>query len=144
MFINPVEGIITSSFGKRINPISNKEEFHDGIDIGTETGAKVFAVCDGIVLETGVSDSYGEFLKYKFENFEVMYAHLEKVLVENGENIKKGQVVALSGNSGFSTGPHLHYSVKKDNNFINPMDYVNLKYTQDVIEEYRQRGENID
>lgn len=142
--INPVEGIVTSSFGKRINPALDKEEFHDGIDIGTKIGTEVFAVCDGIVTETGVSDTYGNFLKYKSDDFEVMYAHLDKIAVKKGQNVKKGQAVAFSGNSGLSTGPHLHYSLKKDGEFVNPMDYVNLKYTQDVIKEYQQRGENID
>ena len=67
-------------------------------------------------------------------------AHLNSVLVKVGEKIKQGQAVAMTGNTGLSTGPHIHYSIWRENMLINPMQFVNLKYTEDVRAEYLSRG----
>ncbi len=143
-FINPVDGIITSSFGKRVNPILKKEELHTGIDIGVKTGTNVAAVYDGVVLEVGKSNTYGNFLKYKTTNgYTVMYAHLKKSKVKKDDEIDQGEVVALSGNSGLSTGAHLHYSIWKDEELIDPMSFLTLTYTNEVALEYLARGESI-
>lgn len=70
-----------------------------------------------------------------------MYAHLKKINVKEGSKIKKGNIIALSGNTGYSTAPHLHYSIFKNDNLINPIKLVNMPHTKEVEEEYKLRGE---
>ncbi len=143
-WINPVNGIISSSYGIRENPILGKTEFHNGIDIAVVTGTEVAAVHSGVVTEIRASATFGKVLEYETEDgYKVMYAHLSEILVKKGDKIKQGDIVAKSGNTGLSTGPHLHYSLWKDGKLIDPMDYVKLKYTQDVIAEYAARGGSI-
>lgn len=141
-WLNPVQGTITSSFGSRINPVLNKSEFHNGLDIAVIDGTNVLAVKNGVVTETGNSKTYGNYIKYKTDgNYLIMYAHLQKVLLKKGDNVTIGQTVALSGHTGMVTGPHLHYTIWIGDELVNPMDYVNLPYTEDVKNEYVQRGE---
>lgn len=144
-FCNPVEGIVTSSCGERENPLLEKTEFHNGLDIAVAEGTKVLAVKSGVVTKIRQSDTYGLVLEYETEDgFQVQYAHLQKTLVKEGEKIQQGQAVAKSGNSGLSTGPHLHYSLWKDGVLLDPMDYVDLPHTADVSAEYAARGEDLD
>lgn len=140
-WIEPVNGIITSSCGERENPILQKMEYHNGLDIAVAENTQAVAVKSGIVTEIRNSETLGKVLKYETEDgYTVMYAHLNDVLVKKGENIKQGQIVAMTGNTGLSTGPHIHYSVWKGDMLINPMQFVNLKYTEDVKAEYLARG----
>lgn len=126
-WINPVEGIITGYFGERENPILKKQEFHNGLDIGADENTKVIAVKSGIVTEVGVSDTYGNYLKYKTDDgYEIMYAHLNEVLVKKDEKVKAKDEIGLVGSTGLSTGPHLHYTVIKDGEYIDPIDIVSL------------------
>ena len=143
-WINPVSGIITSSCGVRENPILQTQELHDGLDIAVEENTSALAVRSGIVTEVRQSETLGNVLEYVTEDgFTIMYAHLNEVLVKEGDLVKQGQVIAKTGNTGLSTGPHLHYSVWKGNMLIDPMQFVFLEYTADVVEEYAQRGVNI-
>lgn len=140
-WIEPVNGIVTSSCGERENPILQKMEYHNGLDIAVAENTQAVAVKSGIVTEIRNSETLGKVLKYETEDgYTVMYAHLNDVLVKKGENIKQGQIVAMTGNTGLSTGPHIHYSVWKGDMLINPMQFVNLKYTEDVKAEYLARG----
>lgn len=144
-FCNPVEeGIVTSSCGARQNPILEKQEFHDGLDIAVPEGTAVVAVKSGTVTEIRQSQTLGLVLEYETtDGFVVQYAHLQDVLVTKEEKIKQGQTIAESGNSGLSTGPHLHYSLRKDEIIVDPMSYVSLPYTAEVSEEYEARGESM-
>lgn len=140
-WIEPVNGIVTSSCGERENPILQKMEYHNGLDIAVAENTQAVAVKSGVVTEVRNSETLGKVLKYETEDgYTVMYAHLNDVLVKKGENIKQGQIVAMTGNTGLSTGPHIHYSVWKGDMLINPMQFVNLKYTEDVKAEYLARG----
>lgn len=140
-WIEPVNGIVTSSCGERENPILQKMEYHNGLDIAVAENTQAVAVKSGVVTEVRNSETLGKVLKYETEDgYIVMYAHLNDVLVKKGENIKQGQIVAMTGNTGLSTGPHIHYSVWKGDMLINPMQFVNLKYTEDVKAEYLARG----
>ena len=99
------------------------------------------AVRSGIVTEVRNSETLGNVLKYETEDgYCIMYAHLNSILVKKGENIKQGQIVAKTGNTGLSTGPHIHYSIWRGDMLINPMQFVNLNYTEDVKAEYLARG----
>jgi murein DD-endopeptidase MepM/ murein hydrolase activator NlpD len=124
----PCDGVITSAYGKRDNPLSAGDERHKGIDIAVPMGTEVCAVSDGVVTETGNSDSWGKYMRYKTEDGHiVIFAHLSEVLVSENDNIKKGDEVALSGNSGMSTGPHLHFGVYENGGDIDPMTLIENK-----------------
>ena len=128
-WIDPVKGVITSSCGTRENPILHKEELHEGLDIAVAEGTDVLAVKSGVVTEVRTSATYGKVLKYETEDgYTIMYAHLSEVLVKKG-------------NTGLSTGPHLHYGVYKDGELLDPMDFISLGWTEGVRAEYKARGE---
>jgi murein DD-endopeptidase MepM/ murein hydrolase activator NlpD len=127
-WIDPVaSGIVTSWGGLRENPVTRKREFHDGMDIACPVGTEVYATRGGSVLAAGASPTYGNYVKLSLEGgYVAVYAHLSRVLVSPGEEVAQGQAVALSGSTGRSTGPHLHYSVFKDGQYQNPDLYVSL------------------
>ena len=127
-WISPVNGVITSACGERVNPILGKRENHNGLDIAVAEGTAVIAVKSGKVTEVRTSATYGKLLEYEtVDGYTVMYAHLSKVLVREGEMVKQGQKVAESGNTGLSTGPHLHYSLWKGEKLLDPMDYLSAE-----------------
>ena len=127
-WLSPVEGVITSACGERTNPILGKRENHNGLDIAVAEGTAVIAVKSGKVTEVRTSATYGKLLEYETtDGYTVMYAHLSKVLVREGEQVKQGQKVAESGNTGLSTGPHLHYSLWKGEKLLDPMDYLSAE-----------------
>ncbi|ACL71093.1 M23 family metallopeptidase [Halothermothrix orenii] len=119
-------GFITSEFGWRKDPAdNNRREFHDGLDIGVMYNTPVLATADGKVTFAGWMNGYGWVVKiYHGFGFETRYAHLNRIKVKKGQWVKRGQVIALSGNSGKSTGPHLHYEVRKNNIPQNPRNYI--------------------
>lgn len=120
-----MQGILTSVCGTRENPILHKEELHDGVDIAVAEGTAVVAVKSGTVTRVRTSATYGHVLEYETEDgYQVMYAHLSETLAAEGERIRQGQVVAKSGNTGLTTGPHLHYSIRKDGTLLDPMQFL--------------------
>lgn len=140
-WMNPVDGIITSSCGVRKNPILGQWEYHNGIDIAVAENTKAAAVRSGKVTEIRYSNTLGNVLKFETEDgFTIMYAHLNKVMVKEGKKVKRGEIVAKTGNTGLSTGPHLHYSVWKGDMLMNPMQFVDLNYTDEVRAEFAARG----
>ena len=142
-WVNPVNGTITSSCGARRNPVKEKEEYHDGLDIAVAENTDARAVKSGVVTEVRKSATFGNLVKFQTDDgYVVMYAHLNRVLVKKGDKIKQGDIIAKTGNTGLSTGPHLHYSVWKGDMLMNPMQFVNaLAVTKDVRAEYIARGE---
>lgn len=124
-WLSPVEGVITSACGERENPILQKQELHNGVDIAVAEGTDVIAVKSGTVTEVRTSATYGKVVRYDTtDGYTVMYAHLSEILVQKGESIRQGQVIAKSGNTGLTTGPHLHYSVWKDGELLNPQEFL--------------------
>ena len=124
--LNPVgdEYKVSSNFGKRYHPILKKEKFHSGIDIKTPIGTHVKATADGIVEDIKESKGYGKYIILKHDdNYSTLYATLGEYKVFIGQKVDKGQVIALSGNSGISTAPHLHYEVIKRGEKVDPADY---------------------
>lgn len=119
-------------------------EFHNGIDISAEEGTEAVAVYDGEVIEIRVSKTLGNVMRYKTDNgYIVTYAHLKESLRAVGERFKQGDTLALTGNTGLSTGPHIHYGLELNGEYIDPYEFVNLPYTEDVAAEYAARGERI-
>ncbi|WP_418205555.1 M23 family metallopeptidase [Anaerotignum faecicola] len=118
-------GVVTSDCGKRENPLLHKQELHDGLDIAVPQGTEVVAVKSGTVTEVRTSATSGKLLRFETtDGYTILYAHLSEILVGQGEKIKQGQVVAKSGNTGLSTGPHLHYGIYREGKLLNPMEYL--------------------
>ena len=118
----PVKGgITTSGFGDTISRTAS----HNGHDWAVNTGTKVRAAAEGVVELAYFSESYGYNILINHNNgFKTRYAHLSEVKVSKGEKVEQSQVIALSGSTGFSTGPHLHFEVVKDGKRVNPIEYV--------------------
>ena len=115
---------ITSKYGKRVHPISNKEKIHNGIDIKAVTGAAVMSSVDGTVTYAGRNGGYGNFIEVRRKDgLTVRYAHLNKINTVVGNNVKMGDKIGEVGSTGVSTGSHLHFEVLKDGNSVNPMDF---------------------
>ena len=117
---------ITSPYGTRMHPIFGASKFHNGIDLAANY-ENVYSVLDGIVTETGWDNNGGgNYIKVNhFNRFETAYLHLSEIYYRVGEFIKAGFIIAKSGNSGNSTGPHLHFSVKEFGQSINPTHFLN-------------------
>ena len=131
----PYKGI-TSKFGYRTHPTLNRREFHRGTDMRATMDTEIFATADGVIEYAGLhkKSGYGRLviLDHNY-GFKTYYGHLNKVLVKAGEYVKKGDVIALSGNSGMSNGPHLHYEVRFTQRVLNP--FLFMKWD---IENYSQ------
>lgn len=121
----PTSGRLSSKFDYRISPFTGKKEFHDGIDISSKSGTPVVSPADGIVASIRRDRWSGNVLiiRHGF-GYKTKYAHLKAIIVKKGQTIKRGEVVALVGNSGRSTGPHLHYEVHFNDVPKNPLHYV--------------------
>ena len=117
---------ITSPYGTRMHPIFGASKFHNGIDLAANY-ENVYSVLDGIVTETGWDNNGGGiYIKVNhFNRFETAYLHLSEIYYRVGEFVKAGFIIAKSGNSGNSTGPHLHFSVKEFGQNINPTHFLN-------------------
>lgn len=113
---------LTSRFGKRRNPFNNRDiEFHSGVDVSCPRGSEVMAARDGTVVFTGVEGGYGNLVVIQHEHgYRSYYGHLSRALVKPGAVVKRGMVIALSGNTGRTTGPHLHFEVRRGQEAVNP------------------------
>ena len=122
----PIEsGWISSYYGKRIDPFSGKKTFHHGLDFAGKSGSNVLAVADGIISWTGKRSGYGHTVEIDHGNgYVTLYGHNQKVTVKAGDRIQRGQVIALMGSTGRSTGPHVHFEVLRDGRKINPYTFV--------------------
>ncbi len=121
-FRNPLLiGMKTSGFGTRRDPFNNRIQFHKGIDIACPRGSRIHAAREGKVVSCGFEGGYGLLVVLKHSHdYYTYYGHLSKILVKPGQEIKTGELIALSGNTGRTTGPHLHFEVRKGTKAINP------------------------
>ncbi|MHB8809552.1 MAG: M23 family metallopeptidase [Desulfobulbaceae bacterium] len=123
----PVPGEISSRYGSRIDPLVNAGAFHPGLDFRGRTGEKIKATAEGVVKKVTYDEDYGRHVILSHGNgFETLYAHMQKTLVKEGEKVKRGQAIGLVGNTGRSTGPHLHYGVLHRGKFVDPMKYIKV------------------
>lgn len=119
-------GYISSSFGFRRDPFSGQQAFHEGIDIGVWYGTPVVATAEGTISFAGWRTGYGYTVMIDHGyGFETLYAHNSEIVVREGDRVKRGDVVAYSGNTGRSTAPHLHYEVRVNGIPHNPLKYIN-------------------
>lgn len=122
----PVRGWVTSRFGTRTSPFSGILKFHEGIDIAAQTGTPVTATADGVVIKAGFSTGYGNMVEISHGyGIRTLYAHNSRLNVKAGQRVRRGDVIAYAGDSGSSTGPHLHYEVKMNGMPVNPAKYLN-------------------
>ncbi len=116
----------SSSYGWRIDPFNGNKAFHEGLDFSAEVGTPIYAAAGGIVTSAETMPDYGKIVIISHgSGLETRYAHTSKLLVKVGERVKKGQIVALVGNTGRSTGSHLHYEIRLNGNPLDPRKYLN-------------------
>ncbi|HRS88262.1 MAG TPA: M23 family metallopeptidase [Smithellaceae bacterium] len=121
----PVRGWVTSEFGMRESPFSSGVEFHNGIDIATRYGKEIIAPADGLVVEASNRAADGNYIKIDHgHGYATLYCHLSKFAVKEGMRVKRGDVIAYVGDTGRSTGSHLHYTVLVNNVSVNPRRYL--------------------
>ncbi len=122
----PVQGPITSPVGARLNPFNTAQsEIHTGVDIGVVTGTPVHATADGTVVFAGWNYIYGnQVIVSVGGGLDTMFGHNSRLLVRSGQQVAKGQVIALSGSTGWSTGPHVHYEIDQNGQPVNPAPYL--------------------
>ncbi len=143
--IKPMEGRIGDRFGIRLHPILKVRKMHNGLDIIADVGTKVYAPGNGKVIRTGYQSGYGRIVEIDHGfGYTTRYAHLSKILVKKGQRVKRGDVIALSGNSGrLTTGPHLHYEVRHNGIALNPKNFMydDIKIF-DILATKNRSGEN--
>lgn len=116
---------VSSPFSaNRYHPILKKNRPHWGIDYACVTGTKIYSTADGVILIAKKSSSYGYYIVVKHGDYTTTYAHLSKLSVSKGDKIKKNKLIGLSGNTGISTGAHLHYEIRKNGVPINPKQFI--------------------
>ena len=121
-------GWMSSSYGYRSDPLSGKKEFHQGVDFAGKTETPITAVAAGIVIWSGVRYGYGDVVEVSHGNgYSTRYAHNKKNLVAVGEKVEKGEIIALMGATGRSTGTHVHFEVLRNGKHLNPNRYLSLK-----------------
>jgi len=119
------KGWISSNYGIRNDPFTGKPEFHKGLDLAGKEGSDVVAVAAGVVTWAGKRYGYGNLVEINHgKGYVTRYGHGKEVLVKVGDTVKKGQVIALMGNTGRSTGPHVHFEVWLNGRTVDPMKYV--------------------
>lgn len=125
-FINPIEGTVTSTFGSRESENKNVEGYHTGVDIATQEGTYIKSAFDGIVTLVSNEGDYGKHLKVRCNNVTMLYAHCSNILVDEGQIVGKGQIIATVGSTGNSTGPHLHFELRVDDRFVDPLKILEI------------------
>jgi len=133
--IAPLDGSITSKFGIRKNPFSDKYQFHKGMDIGAAMGTPIKAAANGKVIKHGWFGVFGNVIIIEHENGIItVYGHCKEVKVRKGNKVNQGEVIALAGQTGYATGPHCHYEVRNNNIAVNPLPYTHISGSNGAIE----------
>ena len=121
----PIEGKISSKFGYRKNPFGAGVEFHNGLDIANKTGTKIYAAGTGVVTFAGYKSSWGNLVMISHGyGYVSIYAHCSEILVKEGQEVEKGDLIATVGSTGRATGPHVHYGIQLDGEWIDPLSVL--------------------
>ena len=121
---------VSSHYGERIDPITGRRSMHNGVDIPAPEDSEVTAVASGVVVRAGFEGSFGNVVEiihkdgYSTDGYSTLYGHQKSLVVTTGDFVKKGQVIGYVGSTGRSTGPHLHYEVRKDGKLVDPETYM--------------------
>ncbi len=115
----------SSIFGYRVDPFTGVASFHYGLDLAASGGTEISAFAGGKVVAVGLSDSYGNYIMVQHsDEYLTMYAHCSKIIAKEGASVDKGDVIAKVGSTGRSTGPHLHFEIRKGASLLNPASYI--------------------
>jgi murein DD-endopeptidase MepM/ murein hydrolase activator NlpD len=129
----PVQGRVSGSFGERIDPFSGEGAFHRGVDIAANVGTRIIAPADGVVRFSEIVNGYGRTVLIDHGNgISTLFGHMSGYAVTPGELVHRGDTIGYVGQSGRSTGPHLHYEVRIFNTPVNPNKYLRFTFTQQV------------
>jgi murein DD-endopeptidase MepM/ murein hydrolase activator NlpD len=121
----PVRGTVNSEFGRRLSPWTGAPETHGGMDIAADLGTPVKAPAPGVVVFAGAAPDYGSTVVIDHgHEIKTLFGHLQKIQVTQGQKIERGQQIAFTGNSGKSSGPHLHYEISVRGQAVNPRGYL--------------------
>lgn len=118
---------VTSKYGYRMHPISKKRKLHTGVDLKAKVGTQIYSPADGVIIKARNFDpgGYGKMITISHNfGFKTLYGHMSDIYVKEGQIIQKGSLIGLSGNTGRSNGPHLHYEIKFAEKFVEPIDFV--------------------
>jgi murein DD-endopeptidase MepM/ murein hydrolase activator NlpD len=134
---------MASGYGYRIHPIYKVRKFHYGMDFSAPTGTEIFATGDGVIEKVSRQyNGYGRHVVVRHGfGYQTLYAHMSKILVREGQTVKRGEVIGLVGNTGTSVAPHLHYEVHKDGKKVNPAHYYFNDLTPEQYEEMLMKNE---
>ena len=124
-FVSPLEGVLTSPFGRRENPVDGEGEFHYGVDLAAAEGTEILAFAAGKVRAVGDSSSLGHYLILDHgAGYSTLYAHCSRIVATAGRTVNLGEKIAEVGQSGKATGPHLHFQLYQGSTYLNPVYYL--------------------
>ena len=125
-FINPIEGTISSTFGWRTPTTATVPKYHTGLDIAATAGTAIRSATDGKVILASSTGDYGKHYKVQINDVVIIYAHCSKLYLNEGDEVKQGQNIAEVGSTGNSTGPHLHFEIRKQERLVDPQLILNI------------------
>jgi murein DD-endopeptidase MepM/ murein hydrolase activator NlpD len=135
--------VMASGYGYRVDPVYGTTKFHEGMDFSAPQGTPVYATGDGTVIHSSWESAYGNLIEINHGyNYVTRYAHLSEILVRNGQTVKRGDLIGKVGNTGKSTGPHLHYEVRLRGEPQNPVNYYFFDLTPAQYDEMIRLAEN--
>ncbi|MEX0780732.1 MAG: peptidoglycan DD-metalloendopeptidase family protein [Balneolales bacterium] len=143
--IRPVKGIILSGYGMRLHPAHRTRRMHHGLDFRASIGTPIYATGEGEVIQARRWGTYGNFLEVDHGfGFKTRYAHLSEFAdgIRSGTKVKRGEILGYTGNSGVTTGPHLHYEIRLDNKSVDPLNYLFGDISPEEYREYQKIAEN--
>lgn len=123
--------IVTSSFGRRIHPVTGKPDFHQGVDLAARNDP-VYAIMDGTVCETGTHPILGIYIRINHGDIQSIYGHLSHTLVLKDQTVMAGQPIGITGSTGRITGEHLHFSIKFGDRYIHPLLFLKAAMEQQI------------
>ena len=125
LFIYPINGRLTSPFGYRRDPFTGRKSFHSGIDLAAPTGTPIKVILDGVVNLTSYSRIFGNYVIVTHPNgYQTLYGHVSAFSAKKGDRVSQGDIIAFVGNTGMSTGPHVHLSIYKNGKLIDPLSVL--------------------
>ncbi len=124
LFIFPVRGKISSGFGSRADPFTGVRRFHNGLDIVNSPGTPIMAAMVGTVEDVGFNNNYGYYVILRHTGYQTLYGHLSRFVVHRGQKVQQGEKIGELGTTGYSTGPHLHFSIFRNGEAVDPLSFL--------------------